>query len=78
VAEVISTGAGLAIVGAGLAMAGAAIGTGMAQSTIGSAIMGVLAERPDDAGKMLIWLVIPETIVIFGFVVALLSILKLG
>ena len=74
----ISTGAGLAILGAGLALAGGAIGTGLAQSAIGGAIMGVLAERPEDAGKMLIWLVIPETLVIFGFVIAMLAIMKVG
>jgi len=74
----ISTGAGLAIMGAGMALAGGAIGTGLAQSAIGGAIMGVLAERPEDAGKMLIWLVIPETLVIFGFVIAMLAIMKVG
>jgi len=68
---------GLAL-GAGLAILGGAIGTGLAQSGIGSAAMGVIAERPEEAGKILIWLVIPETIVIFGFVVGVLLWLSVG
>jgi V/A-type H+-transporting ATPase subunit K len=67
---------GLAL-GAAVAVVGGAIGTGMAQSSIGTAAMGVLAERPDDAGKLLIWLVIPETIVIFGFVLGILLALNI-
>jgi V/A-type H+-transporting ATPase subunit K len=71
-------GAGLALVSAGIAIAGGAMGTGIAQSSIGGAIIGVLAEKPEEAGKMLIWLVIPETLVIFAFVIAMLSILRVG
>ncbi|MBI4044489.1 MAG: ATPase [Candidatus Diapherotrites archaeon] len=63
--------AGIAI-GAGLAMAGAALATAWAQSAIGSSAMGTIAERPDQATKLIIWLAIPETIVILGFVIALL------
>jgi len=74
----IGIGAGLALVGAGIAIAGGALGTGLAQSSIGGAIIGVLAEKPEEAGKMLIWLVIPETLVIFAFVVAMLAILRVG
>ena len=40
--------------------------------------MGVLAEKPEQGGKTLLFLVIPETIVILGFVVAYLLIQKLG
>jgi len=68
---------GLAL-GAAVSMGGAAIGTGLAQSAIGSAGMGLLAERPELSGQLLIWLVIPETIVIFGFVIAILLTLKIG
>ncbi len=60
---------------AGIAILGGAIGTAMAQTGIGSSAMGVIAEKPEQATKLLIWLAIPETIVIFGFVVALLMIL---
>ena len=61
--------AGLAI-GAGIAILGGAIGTGLAQAAIGSAAMGVIAEKPEQASKLLVWLAIPESIVIFGFIVA--------
>ena len=69
--------AGLAI-GAGIAILGGAIGTGLAQAAIGSAAMGVIAEKPEQATKLIIWVAIPETIVIFGFVIALLLVLNRG
>jgi V/A-type H+/Na+-transporting ATPase subunit K len=40
------------------------------QASVGSAAMGVIAERPEEASKLLVWLLIPETIVVFGFVIA--------
>lgn len=69
---------GLIAIGAGLAVGLAAIGTALAQSSIGSAAMGVLAEKPEESGKTLLYLVIPETIVILGFVIAYLMIGKIG
>jgi V/A-type H+/Na+-transporting ATPase subunit K len=66
----VGTGAGLLGVGAGLAIGLGAVGTGLAQSRIGGAAAGVIAERPEMFGTMLILLVIPETLVIFGFVIA--------
>ncbi|MFN8509474.1 MAG: V-type ATP synthase subunit K [Deinococcaceae bacterium] len=59
---------GLKAIGAGLAIGLGAIGTGLAQGRIGAAAAGVTAERPEKFGQMLIWFVIPETLVIFGFV----------
>lgn len=55
-------------IGAGLALGLGAIGTGLAQGPIGAAAAGVTAERPEKFGQMLIWFVLPETLVIFGFV----------
>ncbi len=63
-------GAGLLGIGAGLAIGLAAIGVGIAQAGIGSAGAGTLAERPQAFGQILIYLVIPETLIIFGFVIA--------
>jgi V/A-type H+-transporting ATPase subunit K len=57
-------------VGAGLAVGLAAIGTGLAQSRIGSAGAGVIAEKPDMVGMMILLLAIPETMVILGFAIA--------
>ncbi len=62
----------LATIGAGISIAGGAIATAMAQSAIGSAGMGLIAEKPDQFGKALLFLVLPETLIILGFVVAIL------
>jgi len=70
--------AGALAIGAGIAIFGGALGTAWAQSAIGSSAMGVIAEKPEQATKLIIWLAIPETIVIFGFVVAILLILDIG
>jgi V/A-type H+-transporting ATPase subunit K len=66
----VGIGSGLLGVGAGLAIGFGAVGTGIAQSRIGGAAAGVVAERPEMFGTMLVLLVIPETLVIFGFVIA--------
>ncbi|MGC9037775.1 MAG: ATPase [Candidatus Micrarchaeia archaeon] len=68
----------IAAIGAGLAILGGAIGTGLAQEGIGSAGMGLLAEKPESTGQVLLFLVIPETLVIFGFVIAILIMLAAG
>ncbi|MGC8676218.1 MAG: ATPase [Candidatus Micrarchaeia archaeon] len=70
--------AAVAAIGAGLAILGGAIGTGLAQSGIGSAGMGLLAEKPESTGMVLLFLVIPETLIIFGFVVAILIMISAG
>jgi V/A-type H+-transporting ATPase subunit K len=68
--------AGLILVGAGIAIGLAGIGTGIAQSQVGAAAVGATAEDPKMFGKGLIMFVLPETIVILGFVVAILLWLK--
>lgn len=70
--------AALAALAAAGAIAGSAFATGMTQSAIGSAGMGLLAEKPEEMGRMLLFLVLPETIVIFGFVIAILILLGAG
>jgi len=67
-----SIGAGLIAIGAGIAIGVSAIATAMAMGAIGSAGVGALDERPQAFGQILIYLVIPETIIIFGFVIAFL------
>ena len=69
---------GLIAIGAGLAVGLAAIGTGWAQSKIGAAGAGALAERPELYGNILVLLALPETMVILGFAVAAMIILLLG
>jgi V/A-type H+-transporting ATPase subunit K len=66
------TGKGWAVyLGAGLAIALSAIGAGYAQARIGSAGAGALAEDKSLLIPILTLLALPETIVIFGFVVSL-------
>jgi V/A-type H+-transporting ATPase subunit K len=68
----VDVGTGLVALGAGLALAGSAIGAAMAEKEIGAAAVGAMAEKEELFGKGLILTVIPETIVIFGLVVAIL------
>lgn len=57
---------------AALAVGMGAIGTAWAQSRIGSAGAGAIAEKPEITGTILILVALPETMVILGFVVAAL------
>ncbi len=68
---------GLLGLAAALAVAFGAIGTAWAQSRIGAAAAGAIAERPEIGGLMLIFLVLPETLIIFGFLVAFFIIGKI-
>jgi V/A-type H+-transporting ATPase subunit K len=60
---------------AALAIGVSAIATAWAQSRIGSAGAGSLAEKPELSGTIIILLAIPETMVILGFVVATMILL---
>jgi V/A-type H+/Na+-transporting ATPase subunit K len=60
--------------GAALAIGFSAFGTAWAQSKIGAAAAGALAEKPEISGSMIILEALPETIIILGFVIALLII----
>lgn len=55
---------------AALAIGLSALATGWAQSKIGSAGAGAIAEKPELTGSIFILLAIPETMVILGFVIA--------
>ena len=57
---------------AALAIGLSALATGWAQSRIGSAGAGAITEKPELTGTMIILLAIPETMVILGFVVAIM------
>ena len=63
---------GLIAIGSGLAIGLSAIGAAMAESTIGAAAVGAIAEKEEMFGKGLLFTVIPETLVIFGLVVAIM------
>ena len=74
----IDIGTGLIAIGAGLAVGLGAIGTGLAQSRIGAAAMGAVAEKPELMGRAILLIAIPETLVILGFAVAAMVIVLLG
>ena len=65
--------AGMIAIGAGLAVGLAGIGTGLAQKDIGAAAVGAITEDSKMLGKALMFMVLPETIVIFGLVIAILA-----
>lgn len=65
---------GMVALGAAISIAGTAIAAAWAEKEIGTAAVGAIAEKPELFGNALILTVIPETIVIFGLVIAYLII----
>ncbi|HUM77247.1 MAG TPA: ATPase [Methanoculleus sp.] len=63
---------GMKAFSAALAVGVTGIASAVAEMAIGSAAVGAIAENRDVFGPVLVLTVIPETIVIFGLVVALL------
>jgi len=63
---------GMIAIGAGLAVGMAGLASAWAEKDIGSAAVGAMAEDEKLFGKGLILTVIPETIVIFGLVMAIM------
>ena len=70
--------AGMIAVGAGIAVGLAGIGAGMGEQAIGAAAVGAMAEDEKFFGKGLLMTVIPESIAIFGLVVALILLFVFG
>ncbi|MFA6888950.1 MAG: V-type ATP synthase subunit K [Candidatus Woesearchaeota archaeon] len=68
----VSIGVGLVALSASIAFSLSAIASAIAEKSIGTAAVGALAEKEELFGKGLILTVIPETLVIFGLVVAIL------
>lgn len=67
-------GSGLIAIGAGLAVGLAGLGSGLAEKDIGAAAVGAITENPSLFGRAMIFTVLPETIVIFGLVIAIMAI----
>ncbi|MEE9613320.1 MAG: ATPase [Thermodesulfobacteriota bacterium] len=61
---------GLIAIAAALAIGLPAIATAWAQSRIGAAGAGALAEKPELLGSIILLVAIPETMVLLGFVIA--------
>ncbi len=62
---------------AAIALEGGLKGTGSAQSGIGAAGMGIIAEKPEKFGQVLFFFVIPETLWIIGFVLGIILLLDI-
>jgi V/A-type H+-transporting ATPase subunit K len=65
-------------IGAAVAIAGSAFATAWAQSRIGAAASAALAEKPELRTTAVLLVAIPETMVILGFVIAVLIVLRGG
>lgn len=61
---------GIIAISAAIAIGVPAMATAMAQSRIGAAMAGAVAERPELVGSAIIMVAIPETMVILGLVIA--------
>lgn len=61
---------GMIAIAAALAIGIPALATALAQSRIGAAMAGAVAERPELVGSAIILVAIPETMVILGLVIA--------
>lgn len=77
-AREVSVGLGLALIGIGIPTALATIGAGIAVSSVGAASLAVIAERPEVFGRTLVYLGLAEGIAIYGLVVTILLLGKIG
>ncbi len=68
----------LAIAGAALAVFLSGIGSSIGVGIAGQAANGVLSEKPDRFGSLIILVALPGTQGFYGFVIALLVMLKVG
>lgn len=68
----------LVYLAAALAVAIPALATAWAQSKIGSAGSATMAEKPELSATVIILVAIPETMVILGFVIAIMILLGQG
>lgn len=62
---------------AAIAIGLTAFATAYAQARIGAAGAGTIAERPESSGTIIIMLALPETLVIFGFIISVIILLAL-
>lgn len=72
------TSGAAAALGAGIAMGVSALAAAWSQGAVGSAALGVIAERPEFEKNVLIYLVLPEILAILGFVIAIMLVGSVG
>lgn len=77
-ASEVGIGFGLSLIGIGIPTAFATIGAGIAVGPVGAASLAVISEKPELFGRTLIYLGLAEGIAIYGLVVTILMLGKLG
>ena len=65
-------------IGAALATGMSAVGAGFAVAKVGTAAVGALAEKPELFGRLLIFIGLAEGIAIYGLIVSILMLNRLG
>lgn len=82
VAALGKSGAGIdsswVFIGAALATGMSSLGAGWAVAKVGTAAVGALAERPELFGRLLIFIGLAEGIAIYGLIVSILMLNRLG
>ena len=68
----------MAAISAALTMAGTRFATAWAEKVVGGATVGAMAEKPELFVRGLVLMVLPETIVLFGVLVAFLLLNHVG
>jgi V/A-type H+-transporting ATPase subunit K len=61
----------MAAMAAALTMIGTGLATAWAEKVVGGATVGAMAEKPELFSRGLVLMVIPETIIVFGLVIAI-------
>jgi V/A-type H+-transporting ATPase subunit K len=73
-----SVSASLAFIAAAISTGLAALGAGFAVAKVGAAAIGALAEKPELFGRLLIFIGLAEGIAIYGLIVSILVLNRLG
>ncbi len=71
------SGEGLGFLAAAIAVGASSLGAGLAVAIVGSAAMGAISERPELAGRAIIFLGLAEGIAIYGLIVAIMILTRL-
>ncbi len=78
VLKVASLDSNWVFVGAALATGLSSLGAGFAVARVGTAAVGALAEKPELFGRLLIFIGLAEGIAIYGLIVSILMLNRLG
>jgi len=68
---------GMGYLAAAIAVGSSTLGAGLAVAVVGSAAMGAISEKPELAGRALIFIGLAEGIAIYGLIVALMILARL-